>query len=88
MARAKLICKSVEVLCGHCGETLPEPRTGSLFWVLTEITDLMTVTCGECGHGYIGKGDEQPIEGIFYSDSDSHIDAMCNLAFLSPDFPR
>lgn len=49
-ARAKLICKSVEVLCGHCGETLPEPRTGSLFWVLTEITDLMTVTCGECGH--------------------------------------
>lgn len=50
MARAKLICKSVEVLCGHCGETLPEPRTGSLYWVLNEITDHMTVTCGVCGH--------------------------------------
>jgi ribosomal protein S27E len=49
MAKAKLICKSVEVLCSHCGETLPEPRTGSLFWVLTEITDLMVVTCDSCG---------------------------------------
>lgn len=49
MARAKLICKSVEVVCGHCGETIEEPRTSSLFWVLTELEGKATVTCGSCG---------------------------------------
>ncbi len=50
MAKAKIVCKSVEVVCGHCGETIEEPRTRSVFWVLTELEDRTTLTCDSCGH--------------------------------------
>lgn len=47
--KAKLICSTVEVLCGHCGESITHPSAGSVFWLLSEIEDGMTATCDSCG---------------------------------------
>lgn len=49
MLKAKIVCKSVEVSCCYCGETLPEPSTGSFFWLLAEVDKQSTVKCENCG---------------------------------------
>jgi len=50
MRKARLIPMSVGVICPDCEESVAEPRTGSLFWTLTEIgRDPVAVDCDNCG---------------------------------------
>ena len=43
---------TVEVSCPHCGETLPDPEGGSVFWTVEQLRDEAakgeTRTCDSC----------------------------------------
>jgi predicted RNA-binding Zn-ribbon protein involved in translation (DUF1610 family) len=37
MKTAKKIARSFEIVCPHCGETIPHAGSGSLYWTVDEI---------------------------------------------------
>lgn len=49
MKKAKFVCKSVEVLCAYCGETIEDPKNNSLFWTVDEVRDNASACCSHCG---------------------------------------